>query len=311
MKSLLYLLLMGAFLNAQIDYGFNFSKSGSSGFQFLKIEIDALSASLGGAAATYNASSKIVNSNVAGIAGENISSFSFSSSKWLANSQINNVSYTHKYKSYYLGLSLSSFSIDKFEKTTVSMPSGTGNKVSAGNNLVGLAFAKSFTDKLSLGLQLKYVEEILDNYMFNNLMVDVGSLYKTGFRDIKIAFILQHFGPDISPIKMKFRSPLLFRVGISDVIFKSNINSLKLMFEVFHPTDDEDYSVIALEFSIFEKLFFRMGNQFNSDLFGISYGIGMYNISNIKSFNISIDYGLLSPNKLFNELHILSLTISR
>ena len=311
MRSLLYFSLIGTFLSAQIDYGFDFSKSGSAGFQFLKINVDALTASLGGATATYNAGSRTLNTNVAGIAGINTSSITFSNSKWLSNSQINNASLIQKYRNYYLGLTFSSFSIRQFERTTVSMPNGTGDKVSAGNNLIGFSIARSFTDKLSLGLQLKYVEEILDNYKFTNLMVDVGSLYRTGFRDITIAFILQHFGPDITPIKMKFRSPLIFRIGISDMILKSRINSLKLMFEVFHPTDDEDYSVIGLEYALFEKLFFRVGNQIDSDLFGPSYGLGLYNISTLKNFNLSIDYGLLAPNKIFNDLHILSLTISR
>ena len=311
MRSLLYFSLIGTFLSAQIDYGFDFSKSGSAGFQFLKINVDALTASLGGATATYNAGSRTLNTNVAGIAGINTSSITFSNSKWLSNSQINNASLIQKYRNYYLGLTFSSFSIRQFERTTVSMPNGTGDKVSAGNNLIGFSIARSFTDKLSLGLQLKYVEEILDNYKFTNLMVDVGSLYKTGFRDITIAFILQHFGPDITPIKMKFRSPLIFRIGISDMILKSRINSLKLMLEVFHPTDDEDFSVIALEYALFEKLFFRVGNQIDSDLFGPSYGLGLYNISTLKSFNLSIDYGLITPNKIFNNLHILSLTVSR
>ena len=311
MRSLLYFSLIGTFLSAQIDYGFDFSKSGSAGFQFLKINVDALTASLGGATATYNAGSRTLNTNVAGIAGINTSSITFSNSKWLSNSQINNASLIQKYRNYYLGLTFSSFSIRQFERTTVSMPNGTGDKVSAGNNLIGFSIARSFTDKLSLGLQLKYVEEILDNYKFTNLMVDVGSLYKTGFRDITIAFILQHFGPDITPLKMKFRSPLIFRIGISDMILKSRINSLKLMLEVFHPTDDEDYSVIGLEYALFEKLFIRVGNQIDSDLFGPSYGLGLYNISTLKSFNLSIDYGLITPNKIFNNLHILSLTVSR
>ena len=311
MRSLLYFSLIGTFLSAQIDYGFDFSKSGSAGFQFLKINVDALTASLGGATATYNAGSRTLNTNVAGIAGINTSSITFSNSKWLSNSQINNASLIQKYRNYYLGLTFSSFSIRQFERTTVSMPNGTGDKVSAGNSLIGFSIARSFTDKLSLGLQLKYVEEILDNYKFTNLMVDVGSLYKTGFRDITIAFILQHFGPDITPIKMKFRSPLIFRIGISDMILKSRINSLKLMLEVFHPTDDEDFSVIGLEYALFEKLFFRVGNQIDSDLFGPSYGLGLYNISTLKRFNLSIDYGLITPNKIFNDLHILSLTISR
>ena len=142
-------------------------------------------------------------------------------------------------------------------------------------------------------------------------MVDVGSLYETGYRDIKIAFVLQHFGPDISPIKMKFRSPLVFRIGISDFIFHLKSNSLRLMAEVFHPTDDEDFMAIGLEYALSKKIFFRIGNQFNTDLFGISYGFGINDFKIAKQFKLAIDYGLVMPNKIFNDLKIISLTISK
>lgn len=305
-----FFLILLNFISAQIDYGFDFSKSGSAGFQFLKINTDALTSSLGGAAATVNVGSQVLNTNVAGIAGGNRHAITFSNGNWLSNSKINNVSFVTRYRDYYFGLLITSLNIKPFERTTVSMPNGTGETVSAGNNLIGFAIAKSFTDKLNLGLQLKYVEEILDVYNLNNLLIDVGSLYSTGFRDIKIAFILQHFGPDISPIKMKFRAPLLFRIGVSDAIIKSRKNSLKIMLELFHPTDDEDFSVIGFEYSLYDKIFFRLGNQITSDLFGLSYGIGIYKISLLKMLNLSIDYSLVVPNKLFNDLHTISLTLS-
>tara|TARA_B100002052_G_C15860273_1_gene589726 strand:- start:649 stop:1584 length:936 start_codon:yes stop_codon:yes gene_type:complete len=311
MTYLIYFLIIFSYSNAQIDYGFEFSKSGSAGFQFLKINADAVSSSLGGASITNHSASKNLNANIASITGLEKSSATFSNSNWLSNSVINNASLIHKFGDYYLGLSIISFSTKKFEKTTVSMPSGTGELVSAGNNLIGVSIAKSFTDKLSLGLQIKYIEEVLDTYTFNNVMVDVGSLYETGYRDIKIAFVLQHFGPDISPIKMKFRSPLVFRIGISDFIFHLKSNSLRLMAEVFHPTDDEDFMAIGLEYALSKKIFFRIGNQFNTDLFGISYGFGINDFKIAKQFKLAIDYGLVMPNKIFNDLKIISLTISK
>ena len=50
MKKLIIIFLV-RFLFAQLDYGFDFSKSGSAGFQFLKIDIGAGPTGMGGAGA--------------------------------------------------------------------------------------------------------------------------------------------------------------------------------------------------------------------------------------------------------------------
>ena len=59
-------------------------------------------------------------------------------------------------------------------------------------------------------------EENIDNYSYSNVLFDFGSNYETGFRDLNIAFVFQHIGPDVTPIDTKFRSPLMFRIGMSD-----------------------------------------------------------------------------------------------
>ena len=68
---------------------------------------------------------------------------------------------------------------------------------------------------------------------------------------------------------------------------------------------------IGLEYALSKKFFFRIGNQFNTDLFGISYGFGINDFKITKQFKLAIDYGLVIPNKIFNDLKIISLTISR
>jgi hypothetical protein len=74
---------------------------------------------------------------------------------------------------------------------------GTGRMVSAGDLLIGVAAARRFTDKLTIGLQLKYVRESLDNDVVSNVLFDVGSIYYTGFHNLRLGFALQHFGPDM------------------------------------------------------------------------------------------------------------------
>ena len=63
------------------------------------------------------------------------------------------------------------------------------------------------------GGQIKYVREKLDDESFDNFLFDIGTIYHTGWRDLRLGFALQHFGPDMKFINKTFRTPLLFRVG--------------------------------------------------------------------------------------------------
>ena len=310
MKSFVLLFLTGVCFG-QIDYGFNFSKSGSAGFQFLMIEADAISAGLSGASSTINSGSRGSFNNVSSLTGIKQLSISMSNVNWLAGSNLNSTALSIRRGSNVYGLGILSFNISEFEETTVSSPMGTGRKVNAGNNLLGFMIARNFTDKLSLGISLKYVEELLDNYKYNNFMFDIGSFYKTGFRNLNLAFVFQHLGPDITPVNTKFRSPMLFRLGVSDNIYNNKFLKIKLLFELIHPTDDEDYIIIAQELSIINKLSFRYGNKIGDELFDQSIGLGIIDFNMFYGYKVSIDYSIIFLDYIFDNINMISITLNR
>jgi hypothetical protein len=71
-------------------------------------------------------------------------------------------------------------------------------------------------------LQVKYIQEKLDDYKLTNILFDVGTIYYTGFRQLTLGFSLQHFGPDMNLVNQDFRTPLLFRVSASDEVFSTD-----------------------------------------------------------------------------------------
>ena len=291
MKKLIIIFLV-RFLFAQLDYGFDFSKSGSAGFQFLKINIGAGPTGMGGAGASLVDDGNAIFWNVAGITGIDRFHFSVSDNDWLVNSKIQSAVLAKRFKDNVFAVNLISFRVESFEETTIQEPYGTGRMVNAGDDLFGLAYGRNFTDKLSLGIQLKYVNEILDDYSFSNVMVDVGALYKTGFRNLALAFVFQHFGPDISPVNKKFRSPLLFKIGASDYLFKSNtsINA-------------------GLDGSVLNTLNLRIGNQYNRDLLNFSYGLGLNEIKMFGGIVFSMDYSFSTLNNIFSDIHRITFGI--
>ena len=309
MKKLFFIIFFVRFLFAQLDYGFDFSKSGSAGFQFLKINIGAGPTGMGGAGVSLVDDGNAIFWNVAGITGIDRLHFSVSDNDWLVNSKIQSAVLAKRFKDNVFAVNLISFRVESFEETTIQEPYGTGRMVNAGDDLFGLAYGRNFTDKLSLGIQLKYVNEILDDYSFSNVMVDVGSLYKTGIRNLALAFVFQHFGPDISPVNKKFRSPLLFKIGASDYLFKSNTSILTLGLDLVHPIDGEEFINAGLEGSVLNTLNLRIGNQYNRDLLNFSYGLGLNEIKMFGGIVFSMDYSFSTLNNIFSDIHRITFGI--
>ena len=307
MKIIVFSIFLFSSLTAQLDYGFDFSKVGSAGFQFLKIDVGAGPTGFGGAATSIVNDGLGVYWNIAGIADIKNYHFSVSENEWLVDSKVQTAVFAKRFNNNVVAVNLMTYRINPFEETTVQEPYGTGRMVNAGNDLIGLALARNFTDKLKLGFQIKYVNEILDDYSYSNLMLDVGSLYKTGFRDIKLAFVFQNFGPDISPINKKFRTPLVFKIGASDTFFKSNAILSKIGIDLIHPIDGNELINVGVENSIFNIFQIRIGNQFNRDLVNLSYGIGLKDIKLYDGIYYNVDYSYSIINDIFGDLHRISM----
>jgi len=313
MKRLFLLISITAILisniQAQFDYGFDFTKSGSAGLQFLKIGVGAREAAMGEAFTSLSEGVNSVFWNVAGIGFITRPAATFSHSNWLVESSHDACAVAIPIRSIVVGISAVSFRIQDFEETTVTDPNGNGNMISAGDYLVALAIARRFTDKLTIGLQFKYAEEVLDNYNYGNVLFDVGTIYRTGFRDLKLAFALQHFGPDKVLADQQFRMPLLFRVGASDNVFNNNTHRLTVTGELLHPTDANEYICVGLEYEFLKMLAMRGGYRANDSEHYLTTGFGL-RLPSVGRFGTSVDYAYVSYGKIFGATHRFTLGIS-
>lgn len=274
---------------AQWDYGFEFSKAGSAGLQFLKIGVGARECGMGEAAIGISTGINSIFWNPAGIAYIIDREVNFSYTNWLLT--INHSASAlalHVRKIGVVGLSVIYLGIPAFEETTVQMQDGTGRMVNASDLAIGLTLARRFTDKLSLGGQIRYVREQLDHDSFSNILFDFGAIYFTGFRSLRLAVCAQHFGPDIKMLRDTFRMPLIFKVGLADDLLKSNNQRLTLDVDLVHPTDNRERMNFGLEYGFYNWIFFRGGYRLNSDLGNWSFGIGLK--QSLARVQGSIDY---------------------
>ena len=300
--SLFILLLISQIALAQFDWGFDFTKAGSAGLQFLKIGVGGRESAMGEAFTSLSDDVNAVFWNVAGLGFVTEPQVSFSHTQWLVESSHDAFAVALPVKSFVFGLSGIGFRIKEFEETTVLEPNGTGKMIGAGDYLIGLSVARRFTDKLTIGLQIKYVQEVLAEQSFDNMLFDIGTIYHTGFHDLKLAFSLQHFGPDMVLADQQFRTPLLFRVGASDKLFENEIHRMLISVELVHPTDANEWINAGVEYCFMNILALRGGYQINDMEQKLTTGFGLQ-VPKIGRFGTTFDYAYVSFGEIFGATH--------
>ncbi|MGD8778694.1 MAG: PorV/PorQ family protein [Ignavibacteria bacterium] len=312
MKKLHYTLILIFTLSnvavAQYDLGFEFSKAGSAGLQFLKIGAGARETGMGEAVTGVVKDANAMFWNVSGIAYAEDNQAIFSFNNWLVDSKYMAASVALPFNNFVIGFSAISLSINEFEETTVQNPDGTGRMVNAGDLLIGVGIARRFTDKLAIGGQVKYVHEKLDDYTADNILFDIGASYSTGWRNLRLAFSLQHFGPDMKFVDQTFRTPLLFRLSATDEIINLDDAALTLAFELVHPTDNEEWVNIGTELKLLNHFFLRSGYRLNVDEGKMSFGVG-FETPSFSYISTKFDYSFVKSEKVFNDIHRFTVSI--
>lgn len=183
-----------------------------------------------------------------------------------------------------LGASVHVLSMDRIEETTPSAPEGTGITFPAGNLALGLAYSQRLTDRFSLGVMGKYVNETVANSRANGFALDFGTLYQTDFRGMKIGMSIAHFGtkmklegreqllrvdidtglgsnPDDTPARLETEAwpmPLVFRFGVAMDVFRMEQQALVANVDYFDYRDFAPGFCVGGEYA-FNKLFFLRG----------------------------------------------------
>lgn len=311
-RSLIWLaLLLGApQAQAQLDFGFDFEKTSSAGFQALKIPIGARESALGEAASSLTRDANAVFWNVGALPLITGPQIYLTHNQWLINSRVNALVAAVPLKAYTFGLSVMNFAIESFEETTVTDPMGTGRTVSAGDLTVGLAAARRFNDRLTIGLQIKFAREQLDQDAFSNMLFDVGTVYYTGFRQLRLAFTLQHFGASVEGLRESFRMPLLFRMSAADELVMRSGFRLSTSVELVHPTDNNEWVNWGTEAVLLDMLSLRAGYRLRVDEGRLALGVGLAP-PRVAMFRLHLDYAYVPYGDILGVTHRLTLGLSR
>jgi len=178
----------------------------------------------------------------------------------------------------------------------------------------GVAYAREFTDKFTVGLQTKYVSQHLGESIveegedpvenkISTLSYDFGLLFYPGFESFAFGMSVRNFSPRVAYERFGFEMPLTFALGVGANIldfFGDYPNySFNIGAEMLHPRDWQEQFHLGAEFGYKDMIFFRVGYKFRYSQEGLNAGVG------ISYGGVKVDYSY-SEFKWFDFINRIS-----
>ena len=294
-----------------------FNKAGRTAFQFLKIGNGARQVALGEASIASVRDVNAVFWNPGAITGIDGTEASFSYNNWIGDIKVLSgaVGYTLD--------GIASFAVnyvtldygDIPEALVTSVSGGTdtrtGNFFSGSDLAFGVGIARRFTDKLSIGVNIKYMREKLYVYSSSLWGFDVGSFYDTGWRGVHIAMSAQNFSTQARFLETKeeeqqsYEIPLIYRIGVSiDLMGGENLflggkpdeHFVTFSADAIHTNDFKERLNLGLEYRFYNMFSLRGGYKLNYDEGNLSFGAGVnYQLGSVR---FRFDYAYVSYDLL-------------
>jgi len=319
-------------------YGYAAKKKlAQTGFQFLSIPSDARAAAMGEAFTCVAGQSSSLFFNPANMAlMNNFVDLSFSQNNWIAdiNHYAGSVAFSPIHGHYgVFGISVLSVDYGEFLGTVVDPTSDRGYRDTGNFSptafAIGLGYARSLTDRFSVGGQIKYVSQQLGTSTIpvgdvtegvttdvenkvNVVAFDFGTIYKTGFKSLVFGMTVNNFSQEVKYQTEGFQLPLTFKIGISMNVFdffmeENDMHTLLVSVDALHPRAYSERLNIGSEYW-FKKLFaLRFGYTYNYDERAISAGFGVQ--TSFGKRRIAIDYAY-TPFGIFDNVQRFSFRLS-
>lgn len=302
-------------------------KLAQTGLKFLSVSTDARASAMGGAATTATGSAAAMFFNPAGMARlKNGIDISLGRVQWIAdiNYAYGSVAFNPSDGKYgVFGVNVLSVDYGDFLGTIRAdneagfLDTGTFSPTAFA---AGIGYAKALSDKFSVGGDVRYVRQDLQNSIigFNQdgseiiaknrvsvLAFDFGILYRTGFRSLDFGMSLRNFSEETEYVEESFQLPLTFEIGVSmnaiDLFARENSpHDFIVAIDAVHPRDFQEQLNLGGEYVFMDMFALRAGYVFPSDEHHFSAGAGFR-----KASRFALDYSY-TPFGIFNDVHRFS-----
>lgn len=267
------------------------TKVGTTAAKFLNIPVGARATAIGGAFAAIANDATAAYWNPGALSRLDQNELYFMHSNYFADINLEYLSAVFPWEGFgTIGLSLTSLNMAEMLVTTVDDPEGlSGATFDAGSFAFGVSYSRSLTDKFSIGATAKYISENIAKSKATGMAIDIGTIFTTPFRDIRLGVSVSNFGQklrisgedllvqkDIDPSingnnesvnanlsTDRFDLPLTLRLGLAYDPIKTANNRFTVAVDALHPNDNSESLNAGAEWALLKERFFLRGGYRN------------------------------------------------
>lgn len=305
--------------------------TGTSGAQFLQLGGGSRSMALGGAYTALVGGLESAFVNPAGLATLGATEAMFTHSEFYADINYENAAIGFPLSFGSITLSGVALLSGDIEQTTIDDPDGTGEMFSANDYSFNISYSRRMTDKFTAGVTFKFILLNLADVQARGIAFDMGGIYNTGIKNLRIGFAINNFGSDLkytgevlefqtqkesnpsqaSDVNAQYESelfqlPLTFRVGLAFDLLQAENHTVTILTDGINPNDQDENLAVGMEYKFRKNYNLRVGyagvlNGFEEAGLngrGLTAGVGA-NI-NLSTSSVRVDYSFEEHKYLSN-----------
>ena len=309
-------------------------RQGTSGAGELKIPVGPRSTALAGTTVADAYGAEAIYWNPAGLGNLNGTQAYFSHLGYIADMNVNYFALVTKAGDFgSIGFSAKVLDVGDVVVTTEEAPDGTGEVMSPSFSVLGLTYARQFTDKVRFGATAQFVNEKVENASARGLAFDFGFQYDTGYNGLVFGFVMKNFGssmeftgsdfefnvpiPDAEPgsanrtvttTAAPFEMPSYFQMGLTYDIVRQEQNQFKILGTFMSNNFTPDEFRGGAEYTYKDQFALRAGygrrvTGADADVYdGFSWGAGL-NLGIGSSTKMRFDYSNRMVKSFFDDTH--------
>ena len=318
-QGLISFLLLSATLIGQ-NYVTDVSKVGTTAGGILDMPVSARSLAMGNSISGLGVDASALFINPAATTRLDQGSITATYMPWLADTRLQCFALSMPLsQGFVFGTYITSWSMDDMPVRTEIQQDGTGDFFNAGDLVAAVVVGKQLTDRFSIGLGVKYLQERIWHSTAKGYAMDFGTVYRTNILgDLTMITVLSNYGTDMQmngrdqsvvhdpdteaegnngniPAEYttdRWPLPLSFRFGLSSKVISNNLFSVAVEFDAIHPSNNYESIDLGVEILILDYVYIRLGKNslFQNDAIeGLSLGGGVKFPINTKA--IVFNYG--------------------